>query len=333
MNPALIAGGIQAIGGILGGASRNKAAKKQTQRVERYSDDAIQAARDDEGRARMYAIQDQERMGQFTASEQARRNGALGFDLQKLRDESVAAGFNPLTVMANGGLSGYDKGSAFVPGQFISTPFISTADQYAAKADRIAGVGQSQVETAGYFGDALASGASAYFMQMNEQTKNAIDMARTAAMEPLVRNNGTVASPFGASVAREDLRPTRVAAGTPFSPAPSLTSPVWVDNGNGTTFVPFLNGGGSSFTNEYISAKGWTRDRPVDGEELGDDWSSILNAVGSFDTWFSGTEFMRNLQSHEKRINQSAPASTWGVPPRVTRRFDPNHRDGYYSSW
>lgn len=146
---------IQALGGLFGGMSRNNAARKLTNRVVGEATERIQLASQDHDINAAAAAADQQRAIDYRAADEARMKAATGLDLAKLRADAEAAGFNPLTVLQSTGGMGYDGRGAILTTPFIATPQRRLAD-YDNTAELLAGVGQTQVQTAGYFGDALA---------------------------------------------------------------------------------------------------------------------------------------------------------------------------------
>lgn len=155
MNAAIAGMAIQALGGLFGGMSRNNAARKLTNRVVGEATQRIQLASQDHDINAAAAAADQARAIDYRASDEARMKAATGYDFQKLRADAEAAGFNPLTVLQATGGMGYDGRGAILTTPFIATPQRRLAD-YDNTAELLAGVGQTQVQTAGYFGDALA---------------------------------------------------------------------------------------------------------------------------------------------------------------------------------
>lgn len=184
---AAVAAGGQLAGGLLGGKARSDAAKKALQQTRIVTDEAVRGVE-----------QDNVQLAALRADDEARLKAATGYDLKKLRDQAIGAGFNPLTVLQATGGVGYDG-----RGAVLQTPFESRADAFMQRAQLVSAAAQGVASTAGYVGDALASAASAFVGQVNSDrqltadyyrinTQYAADMAMSKAMA----GNG----PFGGSV-------------------------------------------------------------------------------------------------------------------------------------
>lgn len=211
MSTALIAGAIQGLGGLLGGRSRNKAARQMRRDAITAADDQVAAARADQIRVAQLRASEQARAIEYRNADEARLREATGLDLEALRNDAVAAGFNPLTVLNATGGMGYDGRGAVLTTPFVSTEFIGEQDAFANRAGIFAGSGQAVVETSGYFGDALSQGASAFFDQLNAQTAFNLERARNAIYERDTINSAAgSAGPFGAQVTTFDAAPKKV---------------------------------------------------------------------------------------------------------------------------
>lgn len=228
MIPMAAAGiGAQFLGGIFGGRSRNKMAKKVWNKMNELGQRAEDTAT--EG---VYANRaDQARAIEYMRGDEARLRDATGYDLKKLRSDAFAAGFNPLTVLEATGGAGYDG-----RGAVLTTPFIGEADALFRKADIILGAmpsigsaGQSRIETAGYFGDALSGlGDSLIGLGRDQvQRQHEINMQQLAQVGRTTQRGGS--SPFGAPARRVTASPTVFGPPNPFE-----EMPVYFPNGNVT---------------------------------------------------------------------------------------------------
>ncbi|QXP08679.1 MAG: hypothetical protein [Arizlama microvirus] len=194
MNPALIEGGLQLVGGLFSGKAKKKAAEKLKKTTDSAAWDAINAQ-----------YRDIERIAEQTRFDEARLQAASGYDLTKLRDDAEKAGFNPLTVLAATGGAGYDG-----RGAILTTPFLSSADAYWNKANLQASVGGALVDTAGYLGDAISAAGSAFFGQMNEQNRNALEAQHIAALYQPATAKQKVSSPFIGGTKNGGLAPDTI---------------------------------------------------------------------------------------------------------------------------
>lgn len=149
----LIAGGVAAIGSFFGGRKRSKAAGRAEARAVSDRQDALRIA-----------MQDQDRALKLREGDEARLKTASGYDLAKLVADARSAGFNPLTVLQNTGGAGYDG-----RGAVLTSPFISQAEVYLGGSGAVGAARGQVVETAGYLGDAISAGGSAYFNQLNQE--------------------------------------------------------------------------------------------------------------------------------------------------------------------
>ncbi|QXP08672.1 MAG: hypothetical protein [Arizlama microvirus] len=230
MDPALVAGGMQLLGGLLGGGARKKAAKKAAADLSRWANEAVQAAGRDMTRVVEYRKDDEARLA---------ANQRSGVDLAKLRDEAQAAGFNPLTVLNTVG-AGYVRED--VP--TLTTPFIAEADAYWNKANLRAGGQAAVIDAAGYVGDAVGAAGAAYFGQANEMARQINDRAMLDAMARPNVSMSPTSAPFGG---KATTRVAMGASGSPSSPffgtvdrerviAPMTNSPGYFEMNNPLTF-------------------------------------------------------------------------------------------------
>lgn len=167
INP-FISMGVEALGGLLAGRSRKKAADQIRRDAYDTGDLIVQATREDQARAIEYKQHDQKAIDE---------RGALGIDFKKLVRDAQKAGFNPLTALAATGGAGYDR-----PG-ILTTPFLPMADAFASRANLVVGAGPAQMQSAGYFGDVLAGLGSNLFRLSESEAQRAheFDLMRLEA--------------------------------------------------------------------------------------------------------------------------------------------------------
>lgn len=231
--PALIAGGLQAAGSLLGGRQRRKDAKRQLALVQRLSDEAVQAAQREQVQLLGLRDQDQAEMERLTAYDESKLRAASGYDLIKLRDQAKAAGFNPLTVLQATGGAGYDGRAGVLTTPFISrvSAFDPTSDDYWQRAANSAGSGQAVVQSAGYVGDAISAGGSAYFAQRNQDAQVQLERERIAALrQPVLTAAKSVSN--GSPFSDAPVRKLDAAYTVPYGPQPPVrvyTPQGWVN--------------------------------------------------------------------------------------------------------
>lgn len=186
MNPAMIAAAVQGVGSLIGGGAKNKYAKRYRQEAQFSGDVAVARAEEEKLQAK-----------QWRAEDEARLRAATGYDLQKLRDQAYAAGFNPLTVLEATGGAGYEG-----RGAVLETPFLSTAQAYANRANIDMGTAGQVVDTAGYVGDALAAAAQTYFAQRDADARLDLERQQLGLQrdELAWRREEYAASAFGSPV-------------------------------------------------------------------------------------------------------------------------------------
>jgi len=197
MSLALLAGGVSLLGNALGGRSRNKSAKNARTNTDKLAVYAIQQEAKDAARALELAREDE-----------ARLRAATGYDFKKLRDDAIAAGFNPLTALQATGGAGYDG-----RGAVVMSPFMPLATGKWNRANLYAGASGAVIETAGYMGDALASAGSAFVDQLNQTKTQALEAERNRILAAEVfggltqqysgaGSGGATASPFYGNATR-----------------------------------------------------------------------------------------------------------------------------------
>lgn len=167
MNPMVIAQGASFVGDLIGGKKREKAQKKLEGKAQKYAErDYNQAMRNrDADQAEALGLM----QGDEARARESHRAG-IGYDLQRLRDEAKAAGFNPLTVLQNTGAANY----AITPEPVLTSPFIGRP----AHRDRLGallGTSGGAVENAGYVGDAVSRGAQMFIGVGQEAARVAMD--------------------------------------------------------------------------------------------------------------------------------------------------------------
>lgn len=188
--PQVIAAGGQVVGGILGGNKRRGEARVARRAVDAKMEEAIRYVR-----------------------RQNKKSGQTGaYDFQRLRDDAIKAGFNPLTVLQATGGAGYDVGT-------LSSPFGNVGDMMVRRAELVGQMSGAVIDNAGYFGDAIASGTKAYVDQLNVNKANQLDADRTAAISAIKGGSSgayVTAGPFAPSAQVTDER-TDYRGGNPFS--------------------------------------------------------------------------------------------------------------------
>lgn len=214
-----IAGIGQVAGGLIGGRAQKKAAKQVRADAFATASDAVDSARRDDQRRLDLTRNDQKRLQALIAADQGRLQGLItddrryaeelairdsnrlassrGYDLVKLREQAIAAGFNPISVLNATGGAGYD-----MAGSVITTPFVARSGGFMAqsagfipelasfdgeaddmwnRANLTTGAGQAVIDTSGYVGRAISSGSSAYvdaaFNQAQAQSDRMIAQA------------------------------------------------------------------------------------------------------------------------------------------------------------
>jgi len=188
---------VQGASSLIGGRARKNAAKDADRAAYDTGDLIVRATREDQGRAIDYRNSDQARID----SDFEKYGSGNDLDLKRLRDESIAAGFNPLTVLGATGGAGFTTGSPTV----LTTPFIPLADAFRDRANLVAGTANASIETAGYIGDALGDAGRAFMDQRNADRDYQQQVIRTEAIQrESMGINGV--SPFGA--------PSRVVSGS-----------------------------------------------------------------------------------------------------------------------
>lgn len=154
--PVVVAAGIKAVGNVIGGKKADKAAKRAIADNQTDRNDAVVMTRQDQDRLNAMTAADQARAIGYRKDDEARMKAATGYDLVKLRDDAVKAGFNPLTVLQSTGGAGYDGRGAVMTTPFVASEFLSTADPFIAMSGAVAAARGVRVDTAGYLGKAIA---------------------------------------------------------------------------------------------------------------------------------------------------------------------------------
>lgn len=140
MNPIFAGMAVQAVGKLVGGGQQQKYAKRYRAEAQAAAEEAIRAVQ-----------REKQEVKDIRAEDEARLKAATGYDLVKLRDDAIKAGFNPLTVLGATGGAGYDG-----RGAVLTTPFVSSEGAYARGLDANIATGQAVIGGAGYVGDAIS---------------------------------------------------------------------------------------------------------------------------------------------------------------------------------
>lgn len=281
----LLGAGIMAGGNLLGGKKRDKRAMRQLGEVQDAADLVVDTTVADQNRAIEYKNWDQAAYDR--AYDEYVKSGAKGLDLKKLRSDAVAAGFNPLTVLGATGGAGYGNPE---PGMrtVLTTPFIGFANAMQGRVDARTGMASTVVQTAGYFGDALAGLGNSIMGIGADQAQRQHELALIAAeragrsSSPGAISGTTVsggrsggATPFvGASVA--SVSPKKA----PFSYASALPDFDDMENvkGDETTY-PIWSKARASDGSEYIIAN----------PDLDNEWLEGIATVTVPAQWFGNT--------------------------------------------
>lgn len=234
----LIAGIASGVGSLIGARQRKKQAARDAAR-------ALQLAREDERRLK----------------------DATGYDFEKLRDQAVAAGFNPLTVLQATGGQGYDG-----RGAIVTSPFVP------------------QAQYAGYIGDAIGAGLQTYLDVRQQDRMFKLDAQRNDLLsrELDAVGRGFGAKAFGGSV-RTGTSSDRFVTGDVFGPpAPinrrgtdlySLGVPVGIDRT--TSSAQDYSDHYGDFVGDIYGARNWAWDTWA---ELKREWNAtpIMTDPGRF---------------------------------------------------
>lgn len=137
------------VGSVISGKAKRKAAKNQQAA-------AVAGVDQDREYAKALALYDSERL-----------KAASGFNLGKLRDDAIKAGFNPLTLLQATGGAGYDG-----RGAVVLTPFGGS------RSDAIVNTSADVVGSAGYIGDAISGAGAAFSEQRYRQQVLDLDRRR-----------------------------------------------------------------------------------------------------------------------------------------------------------
>lgn len=140
MNAILAGMAVQAVGKLVGGGRQQKYAKRYRAEAQAAAEEAIRAVQ-----------REKQEVKDIRAEDEARLKAATGYDLVKLREDAIKAGFNPLTVLGATGGAGYDG-----RGAVLTTPFVSSEGAYARGLDVNMNTAQAVIGGAGYVGDAIA---------------------------------------------------------------------------------------------------------------------------------------------------------------------------------
>lgn len=192
MGLAAIAAVAQGIGTLVGGNKRAGEARVARRAVDAKMAEAIAYAK--------------------RKNRKVAEGGSPVYDLKRLRDDALAAGFNPLTVLQMTGGQGYDA-------QSLASPFGDVASMMVRRAELVGQMSGAVIEHAGYFGDALSAGAGAYVNQRNLEIANVLDAARTKAIASVGKGStsfggaGGVASPFSPAPKVETTAPGKLWSG------------------------------------------------------------------------------------------------------------------------
>lgn len=210
MSWALALQAASGVAGIIGGNRQAGAAREARRAAELRADAAIAAGQ-----------RDQARLIEYRKADEARLVAATGFDFQKMRDQAIAAGFNPLTVLAATGGAGYDGRSAV-----LETPFVSEAEDQWRKVDVYTAMSGAVTQTAGGGWQAASDALSALGDQLNVERDQALGEADLG-----LRRQQMVLDYAGFGRGGSGGQYAAVANGNAFSNAPAVATPggFWAD--------------------------------------------------------------------------------------------------------
>lgn len=199
--PAVVAGVAQGVGSFLSGKKSAGEARVARRAVDARMQEAIRFMK-----------------------KAAKSGGLTGFDFKKLRDDAIAAGFNPLTALSATGGQGYD----------LASPFAATADLMVRRAELLGSMSGAVIDNAGYFGRALGDGFGAFFAQRESERNFSLDSQRLALEAQY--NLGGAARSGGGFGGSSGFGGMPVANG-PFAPAPGI-----IPGAFQTGYSPFTQG-------------------------------------------------------------------------------------------
>lgn len=277
-----IGAALKGAGSLLGGRARKRAAYNADRRMGRI-------ARKDQARAKALAREDEARL------QKAHKEG-IGYDLEKLRDEAVEAGFNPLSVLQTTGAANY----ATTPVPVLTTPFVPMGDYRQATT-------QGRVETAGYVGDAIyGAGNDVIGMgemrfrevaMANDNVQRALDRAAFA----LPRGHATTASPVEDGITLGDMRISDPYFIGPVQPVNVRTNDGWFA------------------LDPYVAE----RLQISEGERmLGEDWERYYGEAGNFAAVWDILKGREDQSQHTS--TRDAPKPSWfGGVENILRSVQP----------
>lgn len=302
MNLALVAGGAQLLGGLLGGGRRDKRAMRQLRELQDAADFVFDRAQEDQARAIEYRM-----------SDEARLKEATGYDLRKLRDDAKAAGFNPLTVLQATGAAGYDG-----RGAVITTPFISMADAARTRVDARLGGSHLAVDNAGYVGDAIANAGNAYVSTALSQAQMLADREIQLAMASAMKSPGVTAQARQAVKSPFDVASQPGSSWLGWDADKNISViPGWDITADGLVPVYPMEGGPVGYINQAVAKEyGLVPGSVVPTGLLPDEYWQARGAVGAGLTdaqgWFG--KDIEGLQGIAKRA--------WGNVHSAAKAFD-----------
>lgn len=234
------------IGSLVGGRAKKRAAKKLAADIDAAASDVIQQTKNDAQQALALARDDERRLKEAT-----------GYDLGKLRDDAIKAGFNPLTVLQATGAAGYDG-----RGAVVTSPFVAEAPAWEARMNAKLSAGGAVVDTSGYVGQAISAAGSGYFDQRNADAQLETEKLRTQLMQAEFQNiaggsAGSGYTPFGAPV-------------------------------RGVTASPVTAFGGSGVTSDGLPAgEPPMQVQPASSEFM---WKKVRTGIPGYDVWVYNDE-------------------------------------------
>lgn len=301
MNPMLVGMAVDAVGKLVGGGQKQKYAKRYRAEAQAAADEAVRAVQ----------LEKQE-VKDLRAEDEARLKAATGYDLVKLRQDAIKAGFNPLTVLSATGGAGYDG-----RGAVLTTPFVSSEGAYARRLEANMGTGQAVIDGAGYVGDAIAGLGQSLVdygsLRMQQRHEAAmleaslrgntsapgavrgtrINSGRAGSVPPLVGAARVTASPIGVT---PQVNPAEVRyPDRPVSVNPKDDVPMWI-TARGQDGFPYQVWNDAAGDNEVMQGLAaismplqrfgaWLRPRVTDANGVG----YGLKAARIVDAWIRGS--------------------------------------------
>lgn len=277
MSLPLLSAGTSLLGGIISGMSAKKDAKRARSEARKQQQYLIAATREDQMKSAEHYAKEQARLDAHAAANR-------GYDLQKLRDDALKAGFNPLTVLEATGAGAYDRAT-----DFISSPFIPISAAYSESGRNVMDAYLGTVGASGGIGDAIANAGSAYVgtslsvaeMRMQQKIFEAMNGGAPTQGRPAVPGAPAVKGPWqGATEVAGP--PVSGGATGPFGSGPqgpNYSKGLPLVGANGQHLLYLREGGHVYVTPATAAALGKKPGDVVSAQDVGDDYTTIKGAV------------------------------------------------------